>query len=320
MRLLALISLLLAGPALALELPEGAVLTRENNSARDSLALATGPFAYGIVPTRTLEGAVTRQAWRMRGIGLTSAQIMEQFRDQLEADGWQVLFACQDITCGGFDFRFATLVFGEPDLHVDLGDYRYLLVGKGDSLMSLLVSRSLGAGYVQVLRVGPPEQAAPVTTTSTMNGGGGLAGAPSDPETPSDPAPSAPPPPGDIGAQMEQVGFAVLSDLTFQTGSSTLGNLDAPSLAALASYLAANPSKRVTLVGHTDAVGSLQSNIALSRKRARSVRQSLINRHGVAPEQVAAEGVGFLSPMASNQTEAGRRTNRRVEAVLTTTQ
>ena len=37
------------------------------------------------------------------------------------------------VTCGGFDFRFATLVFGEPVMFVDLGDYRYLAAGKGDS-------------------------------------------------------------------------------------------------------------------------------------------------------------------------------------------
>ncbi len=123
---------------------------------------------------------------------------------------------------------------------------------------------------------------------------------------------------------MEQVGYAVLSDLVFQTGSSALGEADfPPSLTELAGYLAANPTKRVTLVGHTDAVGSLDNNIALSRKRAGgSVRQTLIDRYGVPANQVAADGgVGFLSPpIASNQTEEGREANRRVEVILTTTQ
>ena len=308
MRTLALISALLAGPALALELPEGAVMTGEDNARRGSLTVATGPFSDGAVPTTSHEGAVVRQAWRLPGTGLTTAQMQELFRTQLSEDGWRILFNCQEVTCGGFDFRFAMLVFGEPDMHVDLGDYRYLSATKGDSRLSLMISRSPGAGYVQVLRVGPAEEAPPVTTTSAMNGGAGLA------------VPDPSPVPIGIGAQMEQAGFAVLADLVFQTGSSDLGDLDFASLSELASYLVENPSKRVTLVGHTDAVGSLENNIALSRRRAGSVRQTLIDQYGVDADQVAADGVGFLSPVASNQTDAGREANRRVEVVLTTTE
>jgi OOP family OmpA-OmpF porin len=306
-----LISLLLTGPALALELPTGAVMTGEDNDRRGSLAIATGPFLDGMVPTRSVDGAVLRQAWRLPGTGLTTAQLMDLFRTQLSDDGWRIIFDCQEITCGGFDFRFATLVFGEPVMHVDLGDYRYLAASNGEGHIALLVSRSPGAGYVQVLRVGPGEEAPPVTTTSDMNGT-----APVN----SLPAGGSGDDPVAIGARMEQAGFAVLSDLVFQTGSSTLGEADFPSLTELAGYLAANPTKRVTLVGHTDAVGSLENNIALSRKRAGSVRQALIDRYGVAPEQIAADGVGFLSPVASNQTEEGREANRRVEVVLTTTE
>ena len=50
------------------------------------------------------------------------------------------------------------------------------------------------------------------------------------------------------------------------------------------------------------------------------MRQTLVDRYGVDPAQVAADGVGFLSPIASNQTEEGREANRRVEVVLTTTE
>ena len=308
----ALISLLLTGPALALDLPAGAVMTGEDNDRRGSLAIATGPFVDGTVPTRSVDGAVIRQAWRLPGTGLTTAQLMDLFRTQLSDEDWQITFDCQEVTCGGFDFRFATLVFGEPVMHVDLGDYRYLAARKGDSHIALLVSRSPGAGYVQVLRAGPSGDApTPVTTTSDMNGTAPVV---------TFPAPGVEDAPTAIGAQMEQAGYAVLSDLVFQTGSSTLGEADFPSLTELAGYLAANPTKRVTLVGHTDAVGSLENNIALSRKRAGSVRQTLIDRYGVPPEQVAADGVGFLSPVASNQTAEGREANRRVEVVLTTTE
>ena len=70
------------------------------------------------------------------------------------------------------------------------------------------------------------------------------------------------------------------------------------------------------LVGHTDAVGALEGNIRLSKKRAEAVMRRLIDGYGVDPVQLSAEGIGYLSPRASNATEEGRRLNRRVEVVL----
>ncbi len=69
-------------------------------------------------------------------------------------------------------------------------------------------------------------------------------------------------------------------------------------------------------MGHTDAVGNLETNIALSRARAEAVRLYLIERLDVDPGQVSATGIGYLAPRATNETEDGRETNRRVEAVL----
>ena len=63
-------------------------------------------------------------------------------------------------------------------------------------------------------------------------------------------------------------------------------------------------------------LGSLQGNISLSKRRAQSVRQRLIDAHGVPPERMEAEGMGYLSPVASNLQEQGRDQNRRVEVIL----
>jgi OOP family OmpA-OmpF porin len=46
------------------------------------------------------------------------------------------------------------------------------------------------------------------------------------------------------------------------------------------------------------------------------VRDRLVAEHGIAPERLSAEGVGWLAPRATNATEAGREANRRVEAVV----
>ncbi len=94
---------------------------------------------------------------------------------------------------------------------------------------------------------------------------------------------------------------------------------DFASLTGLAAYLAANPDARVTIVGHTDATGALDGNVVLSRRRAQSVVDRLVQDYGVAAGRLSAEGAGYLAPRASNLTEAGRAENRRVEAILTPT-
>ncbi|MFN3845176.1 MAG: OmpA family protein, partial [Paracoccaceae bacterium] len=67
------------------------------------------------------------------------------------------------------------------------------------------------------------------------------------------------------------------------------------------------------------ASGGLEGNIALSRKRAEAVRQYLIKEHGIPAKQLEAQGVGYLAPRASNQTDDGREKNRRVEVMVTST-
>ena len=111
-----------------------------------------------------------------------------------------------------------------------------------------------------------------------------------------------------------------MSDLRFETGSSALGDGEYESLAALADYLKSDGTKRVALVGHTDAEGSLAANIAVSKRRATSVLERLVTSYGVAAAQLEAEGMGYLAPIASNQTDQGRTVNRRVEAILVSTE
>lgn len=114
-------------------------------------------------------------------------------------------------------------------------------------------------------------------------------------------------------------GAVVLQGLDFGTGAAELTDGRYAALAALAAWLAANPDKTVALVGHTDASGGLDGNIVISKRRAASVRTRLIEAYGVPGAQIEAQGVGYLAPIASNATEAGRQKNRRVEAVLTST-
>ena len=67
------------------------------------------------------------------------------------------------------------------------------------------------------------------------------------------------------------------------------------------------------MVGHTDNQDGLDSNIALSKRRAEAVNAALVSQHGIAAGRLSAYGVGDLAPVASNTEEAGRDKNQRVE-------
>ena len=71
----------------------------------------------------------------------------------------------------------------------------------------------------------------------------------------------------------------------------------------------------LVVVGHTDNVGSLDYNMTLSKQRAIAVERALVGDYGIAQTRLEAWGVGYLSPVASNQSEDGRALNRRVELV-----
>ncbi len=305
-----------AAATLDLRLPGRAELTREVVEAADTYRLPVGPYAEGTLPRLEVEGRVVQRAYRLPAQGMTTLQILAPLRDQLEAAGYEILFDCSGEECGGFDFRFNTRVMSAPDIFVDLFDYRYLAASKGaegDSprYVSILVSRSGATGYVQIIHVrGNGVPGAPVP-------------APASEEPAARPPELAPPGDGDGGAdeapvvrQIEARGHAVLRDLDFGTGAATLGQGRHASLAALAAYLKADPVRRIALVGHTDAVGVLADNIALSRRRAQAVLDRLAKVHGVPRQQMEAEGVGYLAPVAPNRTAEGRAANRRVEAVL----
>lgn len=301
---LLLLSLGLAAPTAAfdLQLPATARLAREITEAADTILLPTGVFSEGAVPRLRLEGEITKRAWHLPVSGLTTLQILLPLRDELEKAGWTVLFDCFAAECGGFDFRFSTPVLTAPDMFVDLFDFRYLLArrGEGDQAehVALMISRAGQTGYVQTTQVRPD----PVPGTA------GRSPVPKD-------QPEAEAASG-LGERLLVEGHVILDDLDLASGAGQLGPGPYASLQALAAFLLARPAERVVLVGHTDSLGAAEANIALSRNRAEAVRERLISAYGVPPAQIAAQGIGALSPVASNRTAEGRERNRRVEAVL----
>lgn len=104
--------------------------------------------------------------------------------------------------------------------------------------------------------------------------------------------------------------------ILFQTGKSNLNAQAQADLARFAQNLKNNPDTNVQIYGFTDNTGSFEVNQRLSGERAASVLSYLSNA-GVAPTRLSAQGIPMADYVASNETEAGRAQNRRVEIYIT---
>jgi outer membrane protein OmpA-like peptidoglycan-associated protein len=107
-----------------------------------------------------------------------------------------------------------------------------------------------------------------------------------------------------------------LSDVLFDFNQATLKPAAREKLAKVSGILLAYPSLHVTMEGHTDSIGSDDYNMKLSQRRADAVRDYLIS-NGINGDNMQAVGLGKAGPVASNDTNAGRQQNRRVEMVVT---
>jgi len=118
-----------------------------------------------------------------------------------------------------------------------------------------------------------------------------------------------------MGKALTDVGRVALYEIYFDTGNATVKPESDAALGEIAALLKADPQLRLFVVGHTDSVGSFQSNLDLSKRRAAAVVAALTTVYGIAATRLQPEGVGMLAPLASNESEGGRARNRRVELV-----
>ena len=126
------------------------------------------------------------------------------------------------------------------------------------------------------------------------------------------------------GAKLDKDGCPVMLTQTmritlhieFAFNSNTVPDRYKPDIGKIAKEMRAYPNSVLLLVGHTDDVGSSLYNQNLSKSRADSVMNVLVNDFDISPKRIKTAGMGELQPIADNQTDAGRTENRRVEAVI----
>lgn len=286
-------------PTLTAALPADAVETARVTDPESRHGVPVGPAGPATAPPMQAQSGLRHRvafAWEGDDADAVQAAVL----DALDAAGFDTLHICQTDDCGGFDFRLALPVLPLPDMAVNLASFRHVAARRTTppALVGLLVSATPDRTHAQLTLVTPAPQAppanqpAPPTAAQIPEATGG----------------------SDLAARLDSAGRAVLDGLDFAPGSTALAPHDGSTLAALAAWLAADPARRIALVGHTDWTGTPEANLAVSRARAAAVAAAL-EAAGADPGQITVAGVGPFAPRAANTTPEGLAANRRVEAV-----
>ncbi len=132
--------------------------------------------------------------------------------------------------------------------------------------------------------------------------------------------------PEECGCEREKINFensevilpgdkVILSNVNFESNSADLSDSSLPELEKLKNILLSKPFIKISILGHTDDMGDENYNLALSKKRAKAVKDWLI-ANGISSERLTDKGYGFSDPLTDNLTEENRQLNRRVEIVI----
>lgn len=266
----------------------GSVATRRDEDGFRSYKFVVAVDPKGTTDDTVLrslpaEGNVTRLAYE-NPKGKSAHEIFANYKEGLQKSGYQILFACAAAECGP---GYASSRWGRvTGLRYFTPDMRYLAAksaapGKPELYVAVLVAPL--RHQIEIVEVVPMKRG---LVTAKALGDGLLLN-----------------------------GRAVLDGLYFDTDKTTLKPESKPALDIIAKFLKDKPALNVFIVGHTDRVGALDHNMALSKGRAEAVMNALIKDYGMPQTRLGAYGVGPLSPAKSNKDDAGMADNRRVEMV-----
>jgi OmpA-OmpF porin, OOP family len=120
---------------------------------------------------------------------------------------------------------------------------------------------------------------------------------------------------GEMSKSLTESGKIALYGINFDTDKDIVRPDSQATLEEIAKLLKSNTRLNVRIVGHSDNQGKPEYNLDLSRRRAQSVVRELTSKYAIAANRLDAFGCGLYAPIDSNETEAGRAKNRRVELV-----
>lgn len=258
------------------------------------------------VPSKkiSLEGRVTRTLYRGPK-GRSTLEIQRNYQSALSSAGFEILYTCADKACGRlFHWIFyhdmgqritstatAKSAFDIPQ------DLRYVAAkGQvGDKTVHVSVLIAFDAGFSKLSK--QPVSLVEVIESEAMETGMVTIDAEA------------------MAKGIDAEGHIAIYGIYFDTGSAEIKSESTTALEEISKLLNNRPSLKLLVVGHTDNEGEYEYNMGLSGRRANAVNRNLVDQYGIAANRLRSAGVGYLAPVSSNDTEQGRRKNRRVELV-----
>lgn len=284
-------------PAVGARYP-GATIVRYITKEFDEYPLLLGKVAQRNKPGKheALEGKVTRMSYEIEK-GRTTLEVFRNYETALTEKGFKPLFTCKNRDCGGRPFNHTVVPYWNGFAE-NYSNQRYLAAKKegpdGVVYASLYVVLNLAEGgprhkrvyaQVDIVEIKAMREKMEVVDATKMQ------------------------------KALDAAGHIALYGILFDHNSAKLRPESKKTLAEVAKLLKSQPKLKLFVVGHTDNQGGLDYNRKLSGQRAASVVRYLTKTSGIAKARLAAHGLGFLAPVATNRTEAGKQKNRRVELV-----
>ncbi len=110
--------------------------------------------------------------------------------------------------------------------------------------------------------------------------------------------------------------YCSILDIQYEINQDEIQREEKEKLSVVAIFLQKYPNTTAVIEGHADNVGTAEDNMKLSQRRAQSVVSYLVDAHAIASSRLRAVGYGDTQPLFDNSTEKGKRSNRRIGAVI----
>jgi OmpA-OmpF porin, OOP family len=227
----------------------------------------------------------------------STLEVMRNFEKALGDIGFRALYSCKNEECGGRPFNLTVMAYccGFGGNHADQRYFAGKLErAEGPVYVSLYIVKNTSAGGDTANRV---HSRLVVVETRSMDVGMKIVTA------------------DEMRNALRTDGRVAIHSIRFAFDSAEIEAGSRPSLDEIGKLLHGQADLKLLIVGHTDNQGRLDYNLDLSRRRARSVGNDLAATYGIDAARLSGHGVGFLAPIATNSSDAGRALNRRVELV-----
>lgn len=287
---------------------EGAEIIKYNFQEYSDLTIALGKARNSseIEEEMSAEGAVTRLTYKVP-LGRSPLEVIRNYEQDLQADGFTVIFGGGTNDLGSYfaeaaGYKEIKWPPNVPALTLNSDSQRYLVMEKRDDDTSLLVAlyavenrfwasdlKDVEKGQVllQVDIIERTEMEQKMVTITAK----------------------------EMASVIATAGSIALYGIYFDSDKADLKPESVATITEIAIMLNDNDELNLLVVGHTDNAGSFSYNSELSEKRAATVVDELVRKHGIKADRLRPVGVSYACPVASNKSEEGRALNRRVELV-----